>query len=58
MTSFGDKWLGDESLSPVMEELDGRKAIVDTHQTQVLSLYLAPYLEHESGLYSASAHRS
>jgi predicted TIM-barrel fold metal-dependent hydrolase len=33
MTSFGDKWLGDESLSPVMEELNRRKAIVYTHPT-------------------------
>src|SRR5215470_10326221 len=31
MTSFGDKWLGDESFNPVMEELDRRKAIVYTH---------------------------
>jgi predicted TIM-barrel fold metal-dependent hydrolase len=33
MTSFGDKWLGDESFSPVMEELERRKAIVYTHPT-------------------------
>ena len=33
MTSFGDKWLGDESLAPVMEELNWRKAIVYTHPT-------------------------
>jgi predicted TIM-barrel fold metal-dependent hydrolase len=31
MTSFGDKWLGDESLTPVIEELNRRKAIVYTH---------------------------
>src|SRR5262245_58765988 len=33
MTSFGDKWLGDESLVPVMEELNRRRAIVYTHPT-------------------------
>ena len=33
MTSFGDKWLGDDSFSPVMEELDRRGAIVYTHPT-------------------------
>jgi 6-methylsalicylate decarboxylase len=33
MTSFGDKWLGDESFSPVMEELNRRNAIVYTHPT-------------------------
>jgi predicted TIM-barrel fold metal-dependent hydrolase len=31
MTSFGDKWLGDSSFTPVMEELNRRKAIVYTH---------------------------
>jgi predicted TIM-barrel fold metal-dependent hydrolase len=31
MTSFDNKWLGDESFNPVMEELDRRKAIVYTH---------------------------
>jgi 6-methylsalicylate decarboxylase len=31
MTSFGDKWLGDESFNPVMEELDRRKSTVYTH---------------------------
>lgn len=33
MTSFGDKWLGDESFNPVMEELNRRGAIVYTHPT-------------------------
>ena len=33
MTSFADKWLGDESLRPVMEELNRRKAILYTHPT-------------------------
>jgi predicted TIM-barrel fold metal-dependent hydrolase len=33
VTSNGDKWLGDESLAPVMEELNRRKAIVYTHPT-------------------------
>jgi predicted TIM-barrel fold metal-dependent hydrolase len=31
MTNFDNKWLGDESFNPVMEELDRRKAIVYTH---------------------------
>ena len=31
MTSFDDKWLGDELFNPVMEELDRRKAILYTH---------------------------
>jgi 6-methylsalicylate decarboxylase len=33
MTSFGDRWLGDESWVPVMAELNRRKAIVYTHPT-------------------------
>jgi predicted TIM-barrel fold metal-dependent hydrolase len=33
MTSFGDKWLGDEVFTPVMAELNRRKAILYTHPT-------------------------
>jgi predicted TIM-barrel fold metal-dependent hydrolase len=31
MTSFGDKWLGDPTFTPVMEELNRRKAVLYTH---------------------------
>ena len=31
LTSYGDKWLGDPSFLPVMEELNRRKVVVYTH---------------------------
>jgi predicted TIM-barrel fold metal-dependent hydrolase len=31
LTSYGDKWLGDPSFSPIFDELNRRKAVVYTH---------------------------
>lgn len=34
LTSYGNKWLGDETLAPVFDELNRRKAIIYTHPIQ------------------------
>lgn len=51
-TSYGDKWLGDDALAPIFDELNRRKALVYVHPTTpncckgILPFLLASVVEY------------
>jgi predicted TIM-barrel fold metal-dependent hydrolase len=59
MTSYGDRWLGDPSFTPVLEELNRRKAVLYVHPTAANCCYeLVPQINASTIEYGTDTTRT